>query len=49
MTESIVVVISVLVIYGFFGLFAHKAEKLIRAQKAEERRLAAEATGKNKK
>lgn len=40
MSESIVVVVSVLVVYGLFGLMAHKAEQIVKAQKLEERKTA---------
>lgn len=49
MSETMIVVVLVLVAFSILGFYAHKAEKIIRTQKAEERKLAEETAGKNKK
>lgn len=43
MSESIIVVVAVLIVYGLFGYMAHKAEKVVKAQKLAEQQVAHES------
>ncbi|HHZ20253.1 MAG TPA: hypothetical protein GX391_07080 [Firmicutes bacterium] len=48
MTETIVVVAIVVVVFALFSFMAAKAERIVEKQ-AEEQRLAVEATAKKEK
>lgn len=41
MNESVIVVAVVVLIFGFFGLMARKAEQVVKARKFEEQKIAA--------
>jgi hypothetical protein len=47
MGESIIVVATVIVVFGIFYIMAHKAEQVVKAQKLQQQqKLAAETVAK---
>jgi hypothetical protein len=49
MTESIIVVAAVVLVYGIFSLVTHKAEKALKEQKSLEQSVSSESAGMEKK